>query len=86
MQLLGLDHLVLTVASIAASCDFYARVLAMQVVRFGAGRTALAFGRQKINLHEAGKEFDPKAIDRAWRLYPPDPVVSVELGACGQSV
>jgi catechol 2,3-dioxygenase-like lactoylglutathione lyase family enzyme len=56
-----LDHLVLTVASIDETCDFYARVLGMEVSRFGAGRTALTFGRQKINLHEVGKEFVPRA-------------------------
>lgn len=61
MQILSLDHPVLTVRSIATTCDFYTRVLGMQVVGFGTGRTALAFGRQKINLHEAGQEFDPKA-------------------------
>jgi catechol 2,3-dioxygenase-like lactoylglutathione lyase family enzyme len=56
-----LDHLVLTVASIDESCDFYTRVLGMEVSRFGAGRTALKFGRQKINLHEVGREFVPRA-------------------------
>ena len=56
-----LDHLVLTVASIEASCEFYERVLAMKAVSFGEGRRALAFGRQKINLHLAGKEFEPHA-------------------------
>ena len=56
-----LDHLVLTVASIEEDCDFYARVLGMHVSRFGEGRTALKFGRQKINLHEVGKEFEPRA-------------------------
>lgn len=56
-----LDHFVLTVASIEVTCDFYARVLGFEVVNFGHGRTALAFGAQKINLHEVGKEFDPKA-------------------------
>jgi len=56
-----LDHLVLTVASIEATCAFYSRVLGMDVTRFGEGRTALTFGRQKINLHEVGKEFEPKA-------------------------
>ncbi|UYB52189.1 VOC family protein [Xanthomonas sp. AM6] len=61
MQIEHLDHLVLTVADIDASCAFYARVLGMQVQRFGEGRTALAFGRQKINLHAAGREFEPKA-------------------------
>ncbi|KRE96780.1 hypothetical protein ASG87_15770 [Frateuria sp. Soil773] len=57
----SLDHLVLTVADIEASCAFYARVLGMQVVAFGQGRKALAFGAQKINLHRHGHEFEPKA-------------------------
>jgi catechol 2,3-dioxygenase-like lactoylglutathione lyase family enzyme len=61
LQLDHLDHLVLTVANIEATCDFYARVLGMKVEKFGPGRTALAFGRQKINLHQAGHEFEPKA-------------------------
>ncbi len=56
-----LDHLVLTVRDVAATCDFYARVLGMEVVTFGEGRKALAFGRQKINLHQQGKEIEPKA-------------------------
>ena len=55
------DHLVLTVASIEATCGFYSRVLGMQVTRFGEGRTAVTFGRQKINLHEVGREFEPRA-------------------------
>src|SRR5215472_14388220 len=57
-----LDHLVLTVASIEATAEFYARVLGMDVVTFGAGRTALAFGTSKINLHRAGQEFEPKSL------------------------
>ena len=61
MKIERLDHLVLTVRDIAATCDFYAKVLGMEVVTFGAGRKALAFGRQKFNLHEAGREFEPKA-------------------------
>ena len=61
MRIDRLDHLVLTVASIEASCSFYVRTLGMAVVRFGQGRTALAFGAQKINLHLAGKEFVPHA-------------------------
>ena len=56
-----LDHLVLTVQDITTTCDFYNRALGMQVVTFGAGRTALHFGLQKINLHQAGAEFEPKA-------------------------
>jgi len=51
MQIERLDHLVLTVANIERTCEFYTRVLGMEVVRFGEGRTALRFGQQKINLH-----------------------------------
>jgi catechol 2,3-dioxygenase-like lactoylglutathione lyase family enzyme len=53
MQIDHLDHLVLTVADIGRSCAFYTRVLGMEVVHFGEGRTAVKFGRQKINLHPA---------------------------------
>lgn len=55
-----LDHLVLTVASIDATVDFYTEVLGMDVVTFN-GRKALAFGIQRINLHQRGHEFEPKA-------------------------
>ena len=61
MRIERLDHLVLTVRDIAATCDFYSKVLGMEVVTFGAGRKALAFGQQKFNLHQAGREFEPKA-------------------------
>lgn len=61
MQIDHLDHLVLTVADIEATMDFYTRVLGMQAVTFGEGRKALGFGNQKINLHQAGREFEPKA-------------------------
>jgi catechol 2,3-dioxygenase-like lactoylglutathione lyase family enzyme len=55
MNIDRLDHLVLTVADIDRTCEFYTRVLGMEVVKFGEGRTALKFGRQKINLHLADK-------------------------------
>jgi catechol 2,3-dioxygenase-like lactoylglutathione lyase family enzyme len=55
-----LDHLVLTVADIDATVEFYTSALNMEAVTFG-GRKALHFGGQKINLHQAGKEFEPKA-------------------------
>ena len=61
MRIEVLDHLVLTVADIGRTRDFYERVLGMEPVVFGEGRHALAFGAQKINLHEAGQEFEPKA-------------------------
>ena len=53
MEIERLDHLVLTVADIGRTCEFYTRVLGMEVVTFGEGRTALRFGQQKINLHPA---------------------------------
>lgn len=61
MHISHLDHLVLTVADLDVTVDFYTRVLGMQPVTFGEGRKALAFGGQKINLHLAGREFEPKA-------------------------
>lgn len=61
MRIVSLDHLVLTVRSIDDTCAFYSRVLGMSVVTFGPGRKALVFGTQKINLHEHGREFEPKA-------------------------
>ncbi|WP_423135940.1 VOC family protein [Morganella morganii] len=56
-----LDHLVLTVADIEKTCDFYHRVLGFSVITFRGDRRALVFGRQKINLHQAGNEFLPNA-------------------------
>ena len=56
-----LDHIVLTTARTGECIDFYTRVLRMKLERFGQGRMALKFGNQKINLHEKGKEFEPKA-------------------------
>jgi catechol 2,3-dioxygenase-like lactoylglutathione lyase family enzyme len=62
MNIDGLDHLVLTVNDIDKTCSFYQKTLGMKVVEFGQGRKALAFGSQKINLHEKGREFEPKAF------------------------
>lgn len=56
-----LDHVVLTVASLEDSIRFYTVVLGMEEITFGNGRKALAFGDQKINLHEYKREFEPKA-------------------------
>jgi catechol 2,3-dioxygenase-like lactoylglutathione lyase family enzyme len=61
IQIRSLDHLVLTVADIAATCAFYTRVLGMREVVFGEGRRALAFGDQKLNLHRHKAEFEPQA-------------------------
>ena len=61
MNVRSLDHLVLTVRDLQAAIDFYTRALGMQEVSFAGGRKALGFGTQKINLHLAGREFEPKA-------------------------
>ena len=57
-----LDHLVLTVSNIEQTCTFYRDILGFDVITFGNGRKALAFGEQKFNLHQAGGEFEPKAF------------------------
>lgn len=61
MNILRFDHIVLTVADLELSCSLYERVLGMRVVTFAGGRKALAFGNQKINLHQKGKELAPMA-------------------------
>jgi catechol 2,3-dioxygenase-like lactoylglutathione lyase family enzyme len=88
-----IDHLVLTVRDIAATCDYYSRVLGMQVVAFGGERKALQFGRQKINLHERGKEFEPKALqptpgsgDLCFITEVPLPQVVDHIRSCGVQV
>jgi catechol 2,3-dioxygenase-like lactoylglutathione lyase family enzyme len=90
MKIDGIDHLVLTVKDIDATCAFYAQVLGMEVVTFGAGRKALSFGSQKINLHEHGHEFEPKAhqptpgsADVCFVTSLPLPDVVSHVSACG---
>ena len=68
-QVRSLDHLVLTVKDIPATVSFYEKYLGMKSTSFGssssvsppAKRYALSFGAQKINLHQLGAEFEPKA-------------------------
>lgn len=62
MKIDRIDHFVITARDVAATADFYVRVLGMEKVTFGEGRTALTFGRSKINLHQAGAELEPKAM------------------------
>jgi catechol 2,3-dioxygenase-like lactoylglutathione lyase family enzyme len=93
MHIDTLDHLVLTVRDLEVTIAFYTRVLGMEAVTFGAGRQSLAFGTQKLNLHQAGREYEPKAaqatpgsadlcfITRAT----PDAVLS-HLANCGVTV
>ncbi len=93
MRVDRLDHLVLTVKNISATCDFYSRALGMEVVTFGENRKALAFGSQKINLHEAGHEVDPKAhrptpgsADLCFITPVPLKEVVNHLGRCGAKI
>jgi catechol 2,3-dioxygenase-like lactoylglutathione lyase family enzyme len=89
-----LDHFVLTVADIGATCTFYTRVLGMEVQTFGPlQRKALHFGRQKINLHQRGKEFEPKAAhplpgsaDLCFIAAVPLDAVIAHLKACGVAI
>ena len=62
IELQRLDHLVLTVRDIDVTCEFYSRVLGMEVVTFGTSRRALRFGQQKINLHAAESPIVPHAM------------------------
>jgi catechol 2,3-dioxygenase-like lactoylglutathione lyase family enzyme len=61
MKVDHLDHLVLTVQDVEYTCAFYHTILEMDIQNFGDDRKALRFGNQKINLHQKGKEIDPKA-------------------------
>ncbi|XP_063046361.1 glyoxalase domain-containing protein 5 [Engraulis encrasicolus] len=88
-----LDHLVLTVGSIPRTTEFYSSVLGMDVVTFKGNRKALGFGQQKINLHQSGKEFEPKAksptpgsADLCLVTKTPLTTVAAHLQACGVAI
>ncbi|MET0427291.1 MAG: VOC family protein [Microvirga sp.] len=61
MRIASIDHFVLVVKDVPATCAFYGRVLGMEVREMGSGRFALHFGRQKINLQQVGLSVDPLA-------------------------
>jgi catechol 2,3-dioxygenase-like lactoylglutathione lyase family enzyme len=93
IRISALDHLVLTVADVEATCGFYERVLGMETITFAGSRKALRFGNQKINLHEAGREFEPKArhptpgsADLCLLADTPLSEVGAHLDACGVPV
>lgn len=90
MRIDRIDHFVLTVADVTATCAFYQSALGMDVVEFGDGRKALAFGDQKINLHRKGGEFLPNArvatagsADFCLTTSVPLDEVVAHLAACG---
>ncbi len=89
----SLDHLVLTVASISRTIDFYSRVLGMSPRTFGNGRVALHFGSQKINLHELTHVIDqnvrhatPGSADLCFLTSVPMEHVVQHLNSCGVQV
>jgi catechol 2,3-dioxygenase-like lactoylglutathione lyase family enzyme len=93
MKIARIDHIVLTVKDVAATCEFYSRVLGMEVVTFKGARKALTFGNQKINLHQAGQEFEPKAkhptpgsADLCLISETPLNVMQAELSALGVTI
>lgn len=93
MKIDRLDHLVLTVKSIEVTSAFYGQALGMKVVTFGDNRKALHFGSQKINLHQQGKEFEPKAehptpgsADLCFITSVPLAEVSTHLISCGVTI
>jgi len=88
-----LDHIVITAWDVERPLAFYERVLGMTPVTFAGGRRALAFGRQKINLHQAGREYEPKAlkpvpgaIDLCFIATTPLAEVIEHVKACGVAI
>lgn len=61
MKIKNIDHIVMTVVDIEKTVAFYTTVLGMEAEIFNGNRYALKFGTQKINLHQKGNEFNPKA-------------------------
>jgi catechol 2,3-dioxygenase-like lactoylglutathione lyase family enzyme len=57
----GFDHIVLTVADIERTLDFYGRTLGMRRQTAPNGQSSLHFGNQKINVHQVDRTFEPKA-------------------------
>ncbi len=93
MNVEAIDHIVLAVKDIGATCSFYVQVLGMSTTTFGGGRKALMFGVQKINLHQYGEEFEPKAknptpgsADLCFVTAVPIPQVIEHLSVCGVEI
>ncbi|BBP02085.1 VOC family protein [Sulfuriferula nivalis] len=93
MKIDSLDHLVLTVKDIHVTTAFYSSALGMDIITFGGSRKALSYGTQKINLHQHGKEFEPKAqlptpgsADLCFITSVPIPDVVSHLASCNITV
>lgn len=93
MKIDRIDHFVITVADIDATCAFYEKALGAPVVTFAGGRKAIQLGDQKINLHQHGREFEPKAMaptpgsaDFCLTTTIPLPQVIAHLERCGIAI
>jgi catechol 2,3-dioxygenase-like lactoylglutathione lyase family enzyme len=62
MRIDRIEHIVITAFDVERTLDFYSKVMGMEPITFAGGRRGLAFGKQKINLHQSGREFEPKAL------------------------
>ena len=62
MRIERIGHIVITAFDVDRTIDFYSKVMGMEPITFAGGRRGLAFGKQKINLHQSGREFEPKAL------------------------
>jgi catechol 2,3-dioxygenase-like lactoylglutathione lyase family enzyme len=92
-MIVRIDHFVLTVASLEETCAFYQRVLGFERRNAPGKPTALAFGGQKINVHEVGRTFEPKARaptagagDFCLITDEPLGILQARLAACGVEV
>ena len=65
MRIDRIDHIVITAFDVDRTIDFYSKVMGMEPITFAGGRRGLAFGKQKINLHQSGREYEPKALKPA---------------------
>ena len=90
MKIDSIDHVVFTVKDINATCEFYSKVLGMETVTFGEGRKALAFGSQKINLQQLGRESTliaekptPGSADICFVTSMPISEIIADLNSCG---
>ncbi len=90
MKIDSIDHVVLTVKDMNATCEFYSKVLGMEIVTFGQGRKALVFGSQKINLQRLGRESTliaekptPGSTDVCFVTSVPVSEVIAHLNSCG---
>ncbi len=90
MKIDSIDHVVFTVKDINATCEFYSKVLGMETVTFGEGRKALAFGSQKINLQQLGRESTliaekptPGSADICFVTSMPISEIIAHLNSCG---